>query len=92
MGNRGGPGPFFQGSGPWGATILPLHDCIYNLTRLPSKLKPRTELKFRDIFFKILFVGWGNYKRNQDFQLEGLKFTKSYPTAETDPEYFGGRM
>ena len=64
--NRGG-GFFFQG--PWGvliyafiSTILPLHESISDLIDLPSKLKPRKELKSRDYFFKILFVGWGRQK------------------------------
>ena len=37
---------------------------------------------------KISVTHW----RSQDFQLRGLKFNKSYPTAETDPENFGGGM
>ena len=27
------------------------------------KIKPRKELKSRDVFFKILFVGWGEHKK-----------------------------
>ena len=42
------------------STALPLHECILNLIDLPSKLKPVKELKSRDVFFKILFVRWGN--------------------------------
>ena len=59
---------FFQG-GSLGAlsyafisTIIPLHECISNLIGLLSKLNPRKELKSRDVFFKNLFVRWGNRK------------------------------
>ena len=41
---------------------LPLRECIWNLIGLPLKLKPRKELQSRDVFFKILFVEWGEQK------------------------------
>ena len=56
---------FFQG-GAWGApiisTILSLHECIGNLLGLPSRLKPRKDLKSRDVSYKILFAGWREQK------------------------------
>ena len=65
--NRGGPGLshfFSEGALIYAfvSTILSLHECIWNLIGLPSKLKPRKELKSRDVFFKILFVGRGEQK------------------------------
>ena len=73
------PHIFFRG-GPGGAliyafvsTILPLHECILNLISLPSKLKPRKELTSRDVFLKILFVGWGEQKL--EVRTVGLKAT-----------------
>ena len=71
MAEPGGPWPlhFFFREGPGGtliyafiSTILPLHEGISNLKGLPSKLKPRKELKSRDVLFKIVFVGWGRQK------------------------------
>ena len=66
-----GPWPlhfFFRGELIYAfiSTILPLHECISNFIGLPSKLKPRKELKSRDVFFKILFVGWGNRNLKQE--------------------------
>ena len=71
-GGRGGGGagpPTFVSGGTLGgliyaftSTILPLHECVWNLIGLPSKLKPRKELKSRNVFLKILFVGWGEQK------------------------------
>ena len=62
-----GPGPptFFQG-GPNLRVYFcnnTLHECIWYVIGLPSKLKPRKERKSRDVFFKILFVGSGEQKK-----------------------------
>ena len=64
-------------------TPAPTPTPVLTLNLTPSPIRLRKNLLDSGSWTSL------THRRSQDFQLGGLEFKKSYPTARTDPENFG---